>query len=139
MGEIYLSKLPSGTFSPADNHSMSEMSNFKIGETYKFKYSKPRNYKFHKKYFALLNLAFDNQDDYETLEHFRDAVTMQSGWYDSHMSLNGNLVFKPKSISFAKMDDHEFNKMYSKTINVILKYIMPGSTRAEIEKVLNFS
>ena len=139
MGDIYLSKLPNGSFAPADNDAILEMPKFKIGEVYRFKYSKPRNYRFHKKYFALLSLAFDNQEDYEEFQHFRDAVTMQAGWYDSHMSLSGNLVFKPKSISFSKMDDCEFSKIYSKTINVILKYIMAGSTQDEIEKVLNFS
>ncbi len=33
---------------------------FKIGETYEIEYKKPRNVKYHRKYFALLNLCYSN-------------------------------------------------------------------------------
>lgn len=139
MSEMYLIKASTGGFYPANTDSRDTACRLKIGETYKFKCSKPRNYAFHKKYFALLNLAFENQEKYETFEHFRDAVTMQSGWYETHVSLRDNeLICKPKSISFSKMDEMEFGKLYDKTINVILKYVMRGSSLEEIERVLQF-
>ncbi len=138
MSEMYLIKSSTGGYYPADTESRNSSDRLKIGETYKMKYSKPRNYAFHKKYFALLNLAHDNQEEYDSFESFRDAVTMQAGWYDNHKSFCGNYIYKPKSISFTQMDEVEFGKLYDKTINVILKYVMVGSTQEEIERVLQF-
>ena len=139
MSEMYLIKASTGGYYPADTESRDKSDKLKIGETYKVKYSKPRNYAFHKKYFALLNLAFENQERYDCFEAFRDAVTMQAGHFDSHTSLAGTLVYKPKSISFSKMGcEIEFGKLYNRTINVILQYVMVGSTVEEIERVLQF-
>ena len=140
MAELFVTKLTDGHLHAADSPSLDELSGMKIGQVYKVKYTKPRNYKFHKKYFALLTTAYDNQEKYDAFEHFRDAVTMQAGYYETHASLGtGKLIFKPKSISFTKMDESEFSKLYNKTIDIILKYVMPGSTREAIEKIVNFT
>ncbi len=139
MAEIYLIKQASGSLGAADEEALKHIGKLKIGTVYRATIVKPRNYEFHKKYFALLNLAFDNQEKYEAFDPFRDAVTMQAGWYDSHISLgSGELIYKPKSISFGSMGDAEFSDLYSKTIDVILKYVMVGSTQDEIERVLGF-
>ena len=138
MSEMYLIKASTGGYYPADTESRDKSDKLKIGETYKVKYSKPRNYAFHKKYFALLGLAFDNQEKYDCSEAFRDAVTMQAGHYATYTSFSGKIGYMPKSISFAKMDEIEFGALYEKTINVILKYVMVGSTVEEIERVLQF-
>jgi hypothetical protein len=99
---------------------------------------KPRNYEFHKKYFDLLNLVFENQEQYDNFKAFRSAVTMQAGWYNTHTSLNGVLMFSPKSISFANMDDLEFEKLYNKTINIVLKYFIDCEREELLEMVLSY-
>jgi len=137
--EMLMIKQQDGSFRPADSQSLELAAKIKAGVPTKHKVTKPRNIQFHRKYFSLLNLAFENQEQYGLFEAFRDAVTMQAGWYDSHTSFSGKLVFKPKSISFSKMDDMEFNELYNKTINVILKHVLTGSSRAELlNAVLNY-
>ena len=58
MKEIHLIKTDAGYFIPAYNSDKELSDQIKTGEVIKVKYSKPRNYKFHKKYFDLLNLAY---------------------------------------------------------------------------------
>jgi hypothetical protein len=65
---------------------------------------------------------------------------MQAGWYNTHTSLNGVLMFSPKSISFANMEEIEFNELYEKTVTIILKYVLPGCDREELaEMILNYA
>lgn len=89
----------------------------------------PRNLMFHRKFFALLNLAFENQERYDSMEVFRPIMIMKAGFYEEVKTDKG-LVFLPKSISFAKMDDMEFEELYSKMINVVIKEI--GATEDDI-------
>ena len=60
MKEIYLVKSFDGKFTPAQDSDYEMAKNIKAGDTYKFKFSKPRNIKFHRKFFALINLVFQN-------------------------------------------------------------------------------
>jgi len=139
MSDVYMMKGADGAFHMTDQQSKEHGESLKVGETYKFVCTKPRNYKFHKKYFLLLIMAYNNQEKYDTFEHFRDAVTMQAGWYETIISVRtGEPMYIPKSISFAKMDEIQFTKLYSNTLNVILKYFMQGTTQDELERVLNF-
>jgi len=140
MAEIYMMKKSDGSFTPVDQESLDNAAKLKIGAVYKHEVKKPRNYNFHKKYFSLLNLAFDNQEKYDSREAFRSAITMQAGWYNTHTSLNGVLMFSPKSISFAKMDDSDFSELYEKTVTIILKYVLPGCERKDLaEMVLSYT
>ncbi len=139
MTDIYMMKGADGAFHMTDELSIEHGQSLALGEVYKFVCTKPRNYAFHKKYFALLTLAFKNQEKYDTFEHFRDSVTMQAGHYKTIIAVGtGETLFIPKSISFANMDEIQFAKLYSNTLNVILKYFMQNTTQEELERVLNF-
>lgn len=139
MAEMYLVRKDQGVFVCDDQQSLDRAKKVKYGQVIRVDYKKPRNYRFHKKYFELITLSFENQDKYDAFEAFRDAVTMHAGWYATHISLTGETIYKPKSISFANMDDLEFGELYKKTINVILKYVMTETTEQEIiERLVRF-
>lgn len=89
-----------------------EKKRLKIGEEYEVSIRSPRNYKFHKKFFALLNLAFENQDRIKNFELFRAAILIECGYYHEVHIRDAIHVF-PKSISFSNMDDTEFEKLYN--------------------------
>lgn len=96
----------------------------------------PRNYEFHKKFMALLNLAFQNQDRYENFEHLRYVYTLKAGFFEE-IATDKGVVFKPKSISFAKMDELEFSDLYNRMVDVVIKEI--GADREMIEsELINF-
>jgi hypothetical protein len=106
----------------------------------------PRNYEFHKKFFALLNISFPNwnpkpvktkfgkpEKDFET---FREDVTILAGYYTQSYRLDGSVIVNAKSISFAAMDGEEFNKFYDKAIGVIIKHVLVGKTIEEVDQMV---
>ena len=95
-----------------------------IGEEFEIEYTKKRNLLFHRKYFALLKLAFENQSDYRLMEDLRRDLIITSGRYDEVINkINGEVYKVANSISFAKMDNVEFNLLYEETKNIISKWI----------------
>lgn len=132
--EITLIKQLNGSFIPAFDSDKEIANKIKVGDPISGKFSKKRNYEFHKKYFALINLAYSNSilNESLTFEQFRGEITMRAGYSDSYIDFKGNLKYQPISISFAKMDDLEFEDLYSKCIDVILKYVLKGNTVEEI-------
>lgn len=117
----------------SDNEILSKL---KPGTTYKFEVTQPRNYNFHKKLFGLINLCFQNQSQYNNFEHLRGVLIMKAGYYETVVTDKGT-VYWPKSISYAKMDNLEFEQLYSKVLDEVCKMI--GSTSEEIEiELINF-
>ena len=80
----------------------------------------PRNYEFHKKFFALLHLGFENQDNYGDFDDYRALITCRAGYY-KEIKTDKGVVYMPKSISFSKMDELEFEELYNKVINLLVK------------------
>lgn len=110
----------------------------------------PRNAKFHRKFFALLQLGFDAWDGCrvrrtykgrpvtKNFERFRKDVVILAGFYEQTFDLRGRMVLEAKSISFANMDDAEFEKVYSAVADVLLEKVLTHYTsRAELDAVVN--
>ena len=89
-----------------------------------------RNIRFHKKAFALLNLCFQNQDNFESFEAMRYYLTCKAGFFEIHPAPSGEPVVLAKSISFSSMDETEFSDWYDKVLNQVLKL-----TKADIDLV----
>jgi Protein of unknown function (DUF1367) len=110
----------------------------KLGATILVEPREMRNGAFHRKYFALLNLAFDYwRDNAETLEYkgqnvfphfdrFRRDVIILAGFYRPVTNIKGEVRLEAESISFAAMDEERFEKLYSATINVLLERVFNG-------------
>lgn len=81
---------------------------------------KPRNIKFHKKTFALFNLVFSNQEHYQNVDDLRHDLTVAAGYYLERINLQGETIRVAKSISFAKMDEHDFSEYYDSIIAQIV-------------------
>ena len=56
-------------------------------------------------------------------ERFRKDVIILAGYFDATYRLDGDVRIEAKSISFASMSEDEFEKLYSATIDVILKHV----------------
>ncbi|NQT04167.1 MAG: DUF1367 family protein, partial [Planctomycetes bacterium] len=105
----------------------------KLGQVIHGEFRKMRNYAFHQKFFALLNLAFDYWKPGEinskygvpekNFERFRKDLIILAGYFHLVIRLDGTTRPEADSISFAKMDNDEFQKLYSNVLNVILKKI----------------
>ena len=95
-----------------------------VGETFEIDYKKPRNVKFHRKFFALIRLAFENQEAYKLIDSMREHLIIHAGYsYEETNFITGEIKIKAKSISFASMDEIEFSNLYESVKNVISQWL----------------
>ncbi len=116
---MYLTKLKSGNYAPSDDKSYEDSKKIPVGS--EIKGVKARNVKFHRKAFALLNLAFNNQDKYEIFEVFRKVMIIRAGFYDEAPTKDGEVYYIPKSLSFENMSANDFEDWYEATLNIVSK------------------
>lgn len=138
MARLYLKRTLSG-FEPSDAPSRETWKKFKLGDTYRSDVVKPRNYRFHCLCFALLNLTFENQEQFspEEFNLFRKMVAIEAGHYEEVTSRDGEIWKQAKSLSYDELDDVEFEALFPKMMNVcasILHDMDVGELKLEVEK-----
>ncbi len=107
-----------------------------LGERVMVEYTKGRNYENHKRFFAFINQTFDMQDFYDDKSIYRKYLTMKAGYFDSAVTPKGVTIFMPQSISFEKMDEPEFQELFSKCINVFINELGNGIRREELDNII---
>lgn len=142
--EIYCRVTDTGLV-PMYDSDYEEKKRLKVGETVLCTIKRPRNYEFHKKFFALLRLTVDNlphliqqQMQIFTEEDMLDCLKMDLGLYTTCWH-GGREIIKAGSISFAKMDNSEFETFFNRSIDAILRTYLRGTDRqALIEEIENY-
>ncbi len=120
---ILVIKTPRGLL-PVYDSDLENYCKIPMNEEFEIEYTKKRNLRFHKKMFALYKLAFENQQDYRSLDDMRRDITIVSGFYDEVVNkISGDIIQIPKSISFSNMDELEFSELYEKTKDTISKWL----------------
>ncbi len=114
---MFLVKKDSGLFVPAYNRDK-ELAN-KIGIGEEIYATKARNPEFHRKTMALFQLGFQAQDTETEFEVYRKKTEMKAGFVIWTKDKNGNDFPLPKSISFEKMDELEFQSLYKAVREII--------------------
>lgn len=130
---------------PMYDSDYDEKQRLKVGDTVLCSIKRPRNYEFHKKYFALLRLTVANlphliqqQMQIFTEEDLLDCLKIDLGLFTTRWH-GGRQIVKTGSISFAKMDNTEFEKFFSRSVDAILRIYLRGTDRqALIEEVENY-
>ena len=94
-----------------------------------------------------MNVGFDNwepsikhdgQEIEKSFDKFREEVTILAGYYYSVHSIYGTVTLKARSISFANMEEYEFERLYNATINVILKQVYNSQlSREALDNIVN--
>jgi len=142
--DLYLTKDDFGRFIPAYGTDFDLAKRIKVGETVKAVVTRPRNYGFHKKYFAMIRcfhhcLHEELADRYPTRDSLLVAIKILAGHFDVSFLPDGTEVQIPKSISFGAMDDYAFEEFYSRTLDIGLKYFLRDMDKEEFEQeILNF-
>lgn len=114
---------------PITDEDYDEKKRLKLGTIYSAEIKVPRNYKFHKKFFALLNTAWAylperTQNGFRSIDGFRQYLTVAAGHYDTFFSPSRKeFVEIPKSISFGSMSEEEFEELYENVYRVIFSII----------------
>lgn len=112
-------------------------SGLKHGEDYEIEAKLKRNYKFHKKFMALINICHENQEHFQEFEDTREYLTIKAGYFRKIEMPNGNIQVKAKSISFANMDNIEFEDLYQKAINEVCIFLKISEGDL-LDEILNF-
>lgn len=120
--KLLMSKQLNGQLKPCYDSDAELLKKIKAGDEVECEIKRPRNYKFLKKFMALINLCFHNQEQFSNIDDLRAELTIEAGYYVSYYNLQGVETRRPKSISFASMEEDEFEKLYSDVLDVIIKY-----------------
>ena len=147
MKEIVLAKDPGGALIPVDPQAVEFISKLKLGQGVTAAIKRHRNPAFHRKFFALLNLAYEaweptvatykGQVVGKNFDQFRNDVLCIAGHFEMAVNLRGETRVTAKSISFGAMDQHEFESVYNSVANAILQRILTNYTRDDLDAVID--
>jgi hypothetical protein len=129
--KIFLKKNSNGSVVPADMRSGQYVKRWKTGDVRACNIKRARNYKHHKKFFALVNLTLENQERYKTIQDLLVEIKLKCGWYDEHITTKGKIIYVPRSIAFENMEQDEFNEFYESALDVCAGLL--GTERGIIE------
>lgn len=104
-----------------------------------------RNYKFHKKYFSLINCAWEylNEEQqqffYNNKDSFRKTVEISAGHCEPVYNRTRNeWIDMPKSVAFDKMTEAEFSQLYERVKDVLYNLFLNSVNREEFEDSLRY-
>ena len=148
MPKLHLIKHSTQYLAPATEESIDLLVPVKTGSVITCEYSIMRNGNLFKKWWALVNFAFEcwepgevehNGDRFipkKNSETFRKHLTVLAGYYDTTYGIDGKARIEADSISFAAMSEEEFAKLYSATVDVVLDKILTNYSRSDLEDVV---
>lgn len=136
MPEIYLIKRPDGNLEPSLPEDRELLDHWGQGEILCASVRKPRNGRFHRLFFAMLHVVLENQDRYDNVEQLLLEVKVRTGYFDEFITADGEIVYIPKSISFAAMDEIAFRRFYQRAVSVIVEHILPGLDEEQLRRAV---
>jgi len=123
---------------PMDDDAHEALNRFSVGDVVELPLVRHRNSKFNAKYHVLLRLLFDNQARYDNIDVFKTAVKVMLGHCITAITPSGETIYIPRSISFAKMDDVEFEqKIYKPTIDLALTHFISNGSLEDIRNAVD--
>lgn len=149
-------KLSNGLFAADGEESQEAAARIKVGSVLRGEFRKMRNPLFHRKVMALFTLAYATHEETgtpvlyrgerirPTFDRTRKDLTILAGYYETSARLDGTVRVEAKSISFANMDELEFEQLFQRLIQVVLDRIYTGTNmseerlRAAVDEVLRF-
>lgn len=136
--DIYCRVTPYGLVPLYDSdHDLKQR--LRIGSTVRCRVSKPRNYEFHKKFFALVRLTYDNLPlplverwNIRSVDDMLRRFKRDLGYFTSSVNELGEREIEYSSISFAAMDEEEFERFYNGSVNLVLDKYIRGLEREDL-------
>lgn len=135
--EIKVIKTNGGLF-PFDDDDYKMLKRIKEGQPCKVTVKNTRNIYFHRKYFALINTAWEYLTErqerlYGTKEAFRKTLQIAAGYFEPLFDMQeGRFIKSPSSIAFDKMTEEEFEDLYDRVKDVLLQSVLTHITENEL-------
>ncbi len=141
--DFYCRVAPEGLV-PLDDIDWEQKRQLRLGSDVRVHVTMPRNIKFHRKFFALLNITFDNLPEkiqkerhIDNIEELLSLIKIHMGYYDI-VQVDGRNVINLHSISFAKMDETAFRQFYDLAVTDILHCFLQGTDREELLQEVDY-
>ena len=138
-------KLAGGILSPACDMELEKLNKFKSGCQYTVEIKNTRNPLFHKKVFSFLHHCFEYwSSDREFLSEsrqfdvFRSHLTVLAGFYDEYVSIHGEVRIEAKSLSYASMNQAEFEELYNALIQAAMRNIFHTADEETYNRLHSF-
>ena len=115
------------------------------GVEYEVRLVRKRNPRFHRKFMALVRFCwslwsppartYKGHELERDFGGFRGDLQVLAGHFEATYRIDGQIRLRPKSISFAKCDETDFERVFSGVLNVALRHIpaMAGMTRQQVD------
>lgn len=136
---------------PATSEDKDKVSKMPVGEPFQISYVKQRNPAFHRKYWSLVNVILQNlpesveenlmqnhQFRIKTKEDVHFYIKLKNGFVEKkYIGKDGNIAWVPKSISFDKMDEMEFQDFFDKAVDTACELLTVESDEI-MKEIMNF-
>lgn len=113
--------------SPANDMAQAFFAKCKLGELVTLEAKRPRRLRYHRLFFAILNLISDNSDPHITPDEALFFAKLASGTGRWIEDTKGREHFIPGSISFASMDEDGFQEFVQSCIPPLTRRFMHGT------------
>jgi len=91
-------------------------------------------------YFAMIDLIFPQQSWFLTKDDLDDEIRIAVGHCTSRKRPNGEIAVRAKSLSFGKLDQHNWRTFLDAALRLVVEKIIPGldenDLRRELEEML---
>ena len=137
-----------GSLRPIDEAGKELLTGLGHDALVRVKIARPRNVRFHRLFWALMTKVHENLSEeklgrYPTPELLVAWFKVATGHCDSFVLEGRGMVYIPKSISFAKMDEIEFGRFFNRCCDLIAKNFITGISsaqwRQEIEQMIGIA
>ena len=139
--DLFLEKTMFG-LSPWSDSDKEIVKPWSYGEVVRMDVKRERNPMHHRKYFSLLKATLYHLPEgspIKSIDHLKDLLKFETGYFETFISLSGEMVYKPKSISFGAMSQDRFNQFYSESLDIICSKLLTGISKEDFERdILNF-
>lgn len=126
---------------PCYDEDYNEKKKLKIGEVYTATIYKQRNLNLHRKFFAMIRVAWAYQTANRrivfnnSIDIFRSTILLNSGICDRiWLAEKKQYVDIPRSLAFDKMDEKDFEECYSKCLDFILQRLVNHVSEEDFKK-----
>lgn len=120
---LSVAKKPNGQPEIIEDRDIEQWHKVHSGEVLEFKVSRIRDVVQHRKYFAMIKLAFENQQHFENENRLRKWAQMKAGYYKAYPAPNGQTIYEPDSIAYSCMDEDDFTQLRARVGDVLIEFL----------------
>lgn len=138
-------------FEGSTSHDHEQLIQLPSGTDMKIVVTVPRSLKYHKMFFAMLKIGLDYMDESDrlrlnihTTEELLNRLKLDLGLYDLTILAQdaaglpaGTALYRPRSISFAKMDQTQFKDFFRGCLGVLIQKYVRNQTEDSLDEAVN--